>query len=358
MTGHLLTSNNVSSSPVIQFFLSIREQLWIGVTLFFSLSGFLITGILYDTIGTEHYFRVFYGRRVLRIFPLYYGFLLLLTVLTPVLHLDWQGQAYRLWTYTPNIPGLQDWSANPAPFIALQHFWSLAVEEQFYLIWPLLIFWLHGWRKIMVATIVGSAISLGLRTTLAVKGIYPQNHSLPFCMDALLLGGGLALLVRSRYKQVVLRWGAWVALVGLGGTLLQGLRDPNFNWGSSFYLTTLGMTIVALGTTGLVAGALRDESLTQKFFSIRGLRFLGKYSYGLYVYHYTVDAAVTQRLRGWLEAHGMSKVIAILTAAVPVALISVGLAVLSFQLYEKHFLEMKRYFPYGKKVVTEELAHE
>src|SRR5438105_2987757 len=150
--GHLLISNDVAASFWVQKLLDIRDLLWIGVTLFFALSGFLITGILYDTLGSEGYFRTFYGRRALRIFPLYYGVLFALLLLTHPLHLNWHGQAWRLLTYTTNLPFTHEWTSNPAAFVNLRHFWSLAVEEQFYLVWPLLIFLLRDWRRIVYAT--------------------------------------------------------------------------------------------------------------------------------------------------------------------------------------------------------------
>lgn len=356
MTGHLLTSNNVSHSLVLQAAMTLRDQMWMGVILFFSLSGFLITGILYDTLGKEHYLRTFYGRRVLRIFPLYYGFLLLLLVLTPLFHWDWHGQAYRLWTYTSNIPFIGDWQQNPSPSVNLRHFWSLAVEEQFYLIWPFVILALRSWKKIFLATLIGSALALGLRTALVMNHLGPQNHALPFCMDGLLLGGMLALLVRSQYRAATLRWAPWIAIAAAAVTLAMASRTRDFDWSHSVYLTTIGMTVIALGTTGLVGAALVSGSRTQRFFSARALRFLGTYSYGLYVYHYSIDAALSGRLRGWFELHGYGKMPSILLAAIPVALLSILAAVLSYQLFEKHFLRMKRFFPYRQRLVTEEFA--
>ena len=356
LVTHLLASNDVSSSWWVQAILSVRDQLWIGVTLFFSLSGFLITGILYDTLGTENYFRTFYGRRILRIFPLYYGVLVVLLVATPVLHLNWQGQAWRLWTYTPNIPFTREWLQNPAPYLALNHFWSLAVEEQFYLIWPFVISRIRSWRGVLIAAIAGSAIALVLRTWAAMSHYTPQNHSLPFCMDALLFGAVLALLVRSPYRSLTLCAAPWIAMTGFVSILIEALRDPGLTWASSFYFTSLGVTVAALATTCLVGASLNHGSRVQQFFSFGPLRFLGTYSYGIYVYHYSIDAALNHPLRHWLETRGASKVIAIPTAALPVATLSIAVAWLSYNLYEKRFLAMKRFFPYRRKVRTEDYS--
>jgi len=353
---HLLFSNYQSTSRVVQALLSVRDLLWVGVTLFFSLSGFLITGVLFDTLGTERYFSSFFARRCLRIFPLYYGVLLLLLLLTRPLHMDWHGQAYRLWTYTPNIPFLNEWTDNPSPYIELRHFWSLAVEEQFYVLWPWIVFLLGTRRKIFMATIAGSALALGLRTWLALTGQYPENHALPFCMDALLLGGALALLVRSRHRERVLRWGAPVFIAAVAITLVQMLRSPDFSWESSFYLTTVGMTVIALGTTALIAAALKAGSLAEAFFAAPILRFFGRYSYGLYVYHYSIDRSLTMPLRTFLESHGRSSALSILAAAAVVLAISICLALASYHLYEKHFIRLKRYFPYRRRAVPPQPA--
>src|SRR5690606_2384608 len=115
-----------------------------GVDLFFVLSGYLITGILFDAKGRQGYFRSFYMRRTLRIFPLYYAVLVVLIFLVP------EGFAVRyapgldqlrdvqiwLWSYLTNFH-LAETNAFSIPYVS--HFWSLAVEEQFYLVWPFII---------------------------------------------------------------------------------------------------------------------------------------------------------------------------------------------------------------------------
>lgn len=356
LAGHLLITNDVSASPAIQLLLDIRDLLWVGVTLFFALSGFLITGILYDTLGSERYFRTFFARRALRIFPLYYGLLLVLLLLTKPLHFDWHGQAWRLLTYTTNIPFTYEWVSNPSPQINLRHFWSLAVEEQFYLLWPFVVFSLRSWKKVLAATLVGAALSLAFRASLAFNGLAPQNHTLFGSMDALLLGGALALLVRSRYRDFTIRCGAPVFLIALGITLAEAFSHSKFDWWSSMYLTTIGMTILGLGMAALVAASLKQGSIMQAVCNNSVLRFFGRYSYGLYVYHYSVDSALTWRARRILEQHGAPKLVAILGGALIVCGVSVAIAVLSYHLYEVHFLKLKRFIPNPRRVKTRDIA--
>ncbi len=126
-----------------------------GVELFFVLSGFLITGILYDAHNKPHYFRNFYMRRLLRIFPLYYGVLALVFFVAPLIPLlrgpmlDYLAdrQAWA-WLYGVNVYiGMDgDWS-----FSYLDHFWSLPVEEHFYLFWPLVVFLLARRPRVLIA---------------------------------------------------------------------------------------------------------------------------------------------------------------------------------------------------------------
>ena len=129
---------------------------WAGVDIFFVLSGFLITGILFQTRDRPHRFSTFYTRRVLRIFPLYYGVFAVLLLLTPLLHFQWN-RYWLFWVFHlgnylrgfspssfPGTSSLVRYGALPSRFpwlwVNAGHFWSLCVEEQFYLVWPVVVF--------------------------------------------------------------------------------------------------------------------------------------------------------------------------------------------------------------------------
>ena len=139
---------------------------WIGVDLFFVLSGFLITGILYDAKGGPHYFRNFYMRRSLRIFPLYYAFLILIFAVMPLLRAsgaDHVGKQVWMWTYLSNVLFARvGWEGMPAH---TTHLWSLAIEEQFYLLWPLLV-WLASRRRLIQLCVGSIAVAFATRLVL------------------------------------------------------------------------------------------------------------------------------------------------------------------------------------------------
>src|SRR5579884_1024639 len=172
---------------------------WLGVDLFFVLSGFLITGILLDARDDRRYFRNFYMRRVLRIFPLYYGVLaanLLLVLTLPHLHRFLHLHAW-LWTYTTNIKIA---IANEYPFaigrMRLDHFWTLAVEEHFYLLWPLLV-WALNRRALAVVCCLILVASPLLRWAISTPGHMVAPYVLTPCrMDSLAAGALGAILAR------------------------------------------------------------------------------------------------------------------------------------------------------------------
>ena len=175
-----------------------------GVELFFVLSGFLITGILYDAREKPNYFRNFFMRRVLRIFPLYYGVLILVFVVAPLIpllrgpSLDFlvEHQIWA-WLYAVNIYIAKegDWS-----FSYLEHFWSLCVEEHFYLFWPAVVFLLVRRPRVLLAVCLATAFGAMLaRLTGSVMGLswWTTYVLTPFRLDGLALGAFLAVLVRQ-----------------------------------------------------------------------------------------------------------------------------------------------------------------
>jgi peptidoglycan/LPS O-acetylase OafA/YrhL len=323
---------------------------WIGVDLFFVLSGFLITGILYDAKGKDHYLRNFYARRCLRIFPLYFGVLAIALVFLPLAfpkHAGLQALTSNsgwYWTYTTNVMiargGWPD-------FGALGHFWSLAVEEQFYLLWPFVVLLLNR-RKLMGLCIACILLSLCVRMELHDWGRRAAASVLmPARVDALAAGGLVALLHRgptglSGYR----RHSLWVAL-GCGLALAGlGLRYREFNV-SHEPILTVGFTMLALFFASLLVLLLScgPHHPVGRVFRSAGLRFFGRYSYGLYVFHHpllfiTTPSAVAAALP-WLPGGELGSRLVMVGG---VAVLSLGLTLLSWHLVEQHFLRLKSWF--------------
>jgi peptidoglycan/LPS O-acetylase OafA/YrhL len=335
---------------------------WMGVDLFFVLSGFLITGILLNARSKPHYFRNFYVRRVLRIFPLYYGVLLALLVVAPLLfsaaglwprvtqmlgkyaddYASIRANQIWLWLYAVNlVPGVE-WSF-------LEGFWSLAVEEHFYLVWPFLVWCLRG-RRLIVACVGCIVLALVIRVVLWATGWSgPQfRYEFTLCrMDCLALGALLAVLARNERTWAWLsRNGGWVALASaaalIAGFAWQG--GPNYR---TPLTSTIGLTVVALLCGGVLVMALRapTTSLLGRTFRSGFLTFLGRYSYGLYVLH-RLAAFPVRKLFTWdsVGAATGSPLLGVALYQVVAWTASIALALASWYLYESHFLKLKKYF--------------
>jgi len=332
---------------------AVSEPGWSGVDLFFVLSGFLITGILYDAKGRDGYFRNFYARRILRIFPLYYGFLGFVFIVLPRLtpfgrhHLSLLHDQIWYWTYLLNVLiSLRGWP----PVADLNHLWSLAVEEQFYLVWPWVVFML-GRRALMAACLGMAAGSLAVRAAVWAAApphvVQMASVLMPARMDALAAGGLLALLAREPEGLARLtKWGppATAAAAGLLGML--------FYWRHRLVPTDapvqiLGLTLLAIFYGGVLAIAVTSprDTVAGRLFAHPGLRVLGRYSYGLYIFHLPimwyarniVNATSVPALAG-SELPGQLLFTAVAAAG------SLGAAVLSWHLYEAQFLKLKSLF--------------
>jgi peptidoglycan/LPS O-acetylase OafA/YrhL len=360
LVDHLLWANSHTGSRLVDLLGAIRSSAFVGVNLFFVLSGFLITGILVNTVNIPHFFKTFYGRRALRIFPLYYTCLFILIALTKPLHFQWWGVQYYSLIYIENIALWHRAYINLGHF-NINHFWSLQVEEQFYFIWPLVIYRVRRLTKLVRICLISCAVILGIRTFIAImllRHIFTNPYltaSPTFsCADNLLFGCCLAVLMRTHWQKNVLRLAPRV--LGIATIVLLALAIPNRGldcWPSRSPLAgaliqTIGFSLLGISAASLVAMTLRTGSRTQRLFQNRALRFLGKYSYGIYVFHYSIDGFFGLPLRTFLNAHLHSKGLSVVLGGLIVGAISVLVAMLSYHLFEVHFLRLKRYFSYNR----------
>ncbi len=337
--------------PAERFLLGATRSGWAGVDLFFVLSGFLITGILLDARGGEGYFRAFYARRVLRIFPLYYAYLAILFLLVPAvlpsLNVKSETQGW-LWTYLGNVLFAREGGFQASPYTG--HFWSLAVEEQFYLFWPLLV-WLVPRRRLAVVcgVIVLGAFALRFaihRTTFNATAAYVLT---PARMDALSLGALVAIAAREPgWWAPVRRAAPWVLLASAAAVAAVWIGQGGF-FGGDPVVQVWAFGPLASGFAALLVITLGEAPAPlARTLQSPVLRGAGKYSYGLYVLHYPIFLALeglgvtSLVLAGILGSRlaGVAAFAAIAGAATWTA------ALLSWNLLEKRFLGLKDLVPY------------
>ncbi len=338
---------------------------WTGVDLFFVLSGFLITGILFDTRTDAHRVRNFYVRRTLRIFPLYYGILITLLLTTPLFHWQWSWH-WLVWVaYVGNFarfvhPYLEQSPlqrlADFQPFgtfghvrglLYLGHFWSLCVEEQFYLIWPWVVFSIRDRKKLLFICALLFPICLGLRV--AGQQLLPQwmlrgevlYRATPFRLDALLLGGLIALWLRGPRAEALLR-AARIALpialviAAAGYLVLSRGRIYPVPYPYPSWKFTWGLSAFDVLSALLILVAIQPSSMLYRFLKLRPLRWLGRVSYGAYVLlHDIPHAAYLAIATRIVHTH-----VASITAGIALSS-TLLLAWLSFRFFESPFLELK-----------------
>lgn len=259
---------------------------WSGVDLFFVLSGFLISRILLNTKQDNYYLRNFFARRFLRLFPLYYFVLFSVIFLVPLFGLqipdlkNLKGIQVYFWTYTQNIyialKGVPS-------FTGFNHFWSLGVEEQFYLVWPFVIKKLTQQKLIIV-------ISLGVVVSVIIRNVNPFTpfaYMFTLCRTEGLLLGGLAALVAANKIQLP----NFLSKVGLILTaaclIFVKASSGSLEFGTPFMIK-FGYTVIDFFYFFLLITMFQRSSFSKslkRIFSFHVLRLAGKYSYGIYVYH-------------------------------------------------------------------------
>jgi peptidoglycan/LPS O-acetylase OafA/YrhL len=323
---------------------------WVGVNLFFILSGYLITGRLYEHLAEEggrRYFKNFYGRRALRIFPIYYGCLIVFFIVLPhVYHryFIFFGDLYKnqwwFWSYLDNwqivLYGL------PANFV-LFIYWSLAVEEQFYLIWPLLFkYTVRVNRKAVIIAIW--AISVTARAAASQPSL--AYFSTLTAAEPLLMGAMLTVLEREgqlqRYGKLIRYMVALAMLVLIVNISMDNnLTFTNgglMRWGYTCINILLAALLYRMAVPGGSAWRMR------RIFSAKWLQWLGKYSYGIYIYHSFILLILVEKAQGIWTAHGWRPLVAYFLSRAAGIVLLLACAYASYNIFEKKFLRLKRYF--------------
>jgi len=272
---------------------------WSGVDLFFVLSGFLITGILLKSKGDSagRYFGVFYARRFLRVFPVYYLMLVIFLVIVPRLSVFerlnyfWyaRGNSFPYWMYLSNWG--EQLHAGTHRFLCVC--WSLAIEEQYYLVWPLTV-WFTSRRGLAIASIGLLGLSALLRSGLFVIFDWPATtvfHVTFGHLDGIALGSLLAVAWRDRerYGAILDRFAGLTAPLGaalLAVVLYAGLTHADGAEQAYAPILVLGFPLVALFYGSLLIRSLIRPGSVRAIFSTPFLRMLGKYSYAAYLFQF------------------------------------------------------------------------
>ncbi len=337
---------------------------WTGVVLFFVLSGFLITGILLDGKQRPAYFRNFYARRALRIFPAYY----LMLALTWWIKRDFTispadtgiQPAVPEWTYF--IVYVQNyWMGGQRFGTPLSHLlgfsWTLAVEEQFYLVWPLLVYLLNVRTLLLLcAALVAAAPLLRMWISSASGNPMLTLAALPSHLDSLALGAAICLISRDARLRGWLTWRAGAALLAVAGIPLAilvaatGLAPygltSRLQWmnlpGNAWFLTLISLTFGAV----LILALARTPRLSPAL-AWRPLRALGKISYGVYLYFSLAYFLVSTmyKVSVFLPLPGSRigewELLAINAAQM---MLTVAMAAVSYRYLERPLLDLKQRF--------------
>lgn len=294
-----------------------------GVDLFFVLSGFLITGILLRSRGSDKFLTNFYVRRFLRIFPLYYAFL----IFDFAVGHDSAGSRWPYWVYLQNV-----WSTFKIPVSGPGHFWSLAVEEHFYLIWPFLVMKFEG-RKLKATLWIIIVLAALVRVALIVAGFEPLQFTLAR-MDALAIGAMIAVYSIERPLIHLRRYALTGLAIGIPVAMVMFLTlhgEKNFAAQMIRYPLVAGI----YGLLIILITSATQSNLAVRALSMRLPRSIGKYSYAMYVYHITVAHFVSRlNVAIWLQL-----------ATVIVSTYAVGW--LSWQVLEGPCNSLKRRFEYN-----------
>lgn len=314
---------------------------WTGVDLFFVLSGYLITGIILKHGETKGFLKAFYVRRGLRIWPIYYLTLAALVLVNPYLPRPYSLESVPYYlTYTQNVP--MYWRGSAPALPPFDHTWTLALEEQFYVIWPALLL-LAGRKRVVPVCLATIALAYMAREGGWFSYDHYSERLLIARCDGFALGGLLAALfdgtitrrvklgVAAAFVSAVV-YIAWGIVSAGGATRYLGLPTP-----PRPAQTILAVEVLYFGLVGLVALGAGSAWLAP--LRLRPLVYLGQISYGLYLYHYPTFWAID----GFRFIYDQPWTIRLVKLGVTLLL-----AVASWHLIESPILRLKGRFSYDR----------
>jgi peptidoglycan/LPS O-acetylase OafA/YrhL len=326
---------------------------WVGVQAFFVLSGYLITSILLESKEThrESYFKRFYWRRTLRIFPLYFAYIGVMTAAYVLFSVPAAfGVLWKyLYTYTSNFTRLGVYDRGGEFFI---HFWSLAVEEQFYLIWPLLVLLVsrQSLKRIVIGLLVGvPLIRLGAGEWMFAHGFEADRVARvlgAFTLtqfDAFAAGAAILLFNASEWRHPQrIAIGGLAVWLAAGAAMLITLPAGARGWSIDtlgHHATTInyyhvwGNTLTNLASAAVILAALKGA--LPWVFQNRAALHVGKVSYGVYVLHLPMHNLLNQAIDYRHSSVAGLGIFVLYFAAVVLA------ATVSYSLFESRFLRLK-----------------
>ncbi len=331
-------NDSLIASTCLRFF----KYGYCGVDLFFVLSGYLITLGLLNTRTQKNYYRNFYTKRALRVWPLYFGTLLIVACCIPNIYKTHPGIFGQLkdwpWLilFLSNIPMAL---RNDYVFGNLAHFWSLAIEEQFYALWPFAVKITGKW--IIPSLVALTVIAFGVRLFMVGTN---QGHVTAYAntlgrMDGLAIGAIIACL-RLRLVNAHAKWLANVVFVCSSAITVFVLWCLP-KWGIAYGEDLLSPTLFSISFAALLVICLQANHPAHWFLKNRTLRFIGTISFGLYVLHNIIRAPIIQI--GPLFEHFPVREQAIAIYACIKYGIAFALAIISYRYFEKPILDLKRH---------------
>lgn len=327
----------------------------VAVTVFFVLSGYLIGDLLFETRFQAGFFKVFYGRRILRILPVYYATLIALACANAFLGVSLDYHFWADFLFIQNLlPGVA--SLHGPTVNETVHFWSLAIEMQFYLLWPLVVWMFRDRRTLLKVTffLFCASWTFRLACPLLHLTVNEAYFLTPVRIDAILLGVMLALVRREKTLELVKPWANYVASACMIVFVALAFLKSEA-WAYTYPAAVFLYPLTYLTAAAVVLAATEKDSRFVRACSGRWIQRLGALSYGMYVIHGTFGPWLLGPIMSGLTNYIRHSYATLVVAAIAFCL-TVLLALLSERFVEGPAMKLRNRLQYGPALKSSETA--